>query len=140
MAGTRTLKIMNTQRLRKYQILRGRQVFGAMMLGAKKIESAHLMCFYAYMPEAYFSVLQVAFAVGKKYIKKAVARNKIKRRMREIFRRNRNHYLMPQQCNAPYALFFYYRSGHCIDFNLLETEMQTLLSRLQPLLLAHQNN
>lgn len=131
---------MNTQGLRKYRILRGRQAFGAMMQSAKKIESAHLMCFYAYMPEAYFSVLQVAFAVGKKYIKKAVMRNKIKRRMREIFRRNRSSYLLQQQYAAPYVLFFYYRSGRCIAFHLLETEMRTLLSRLQSLLLAHKNH
>jgi ribonuclease P protein component len=74
---------------------------------------------------------QISFSVPKRLIKKAVDRNKIKRRMREAYRKNK-----PLLCenlknqNRKLAIMFIFLDKNESSFQEIETKIKTLLIRL----------
>ena|SRR6056297_552984 len=70
---------------------------------------------------------KVGFAVSRKYFKKAVTRNLIKRRMREAYRLNKYLLSSPQQqCSR--AVMIIYVGKHALDFRAIEKAMKRSLS------------
>lgn len=75
--------------------------------------------------------VQVVISVPKRNIKKAVERNKIKRQIREIYRKNKitwNEYLIDNnmQCSG----IFIYMAKNSVPFKELELAIISLLERL----------
>ena len=72
---------------------------------------------------------KTGFSVPKKFIKTAVQRNRIKRLMREAFRKNK--YIVMTGAKQQYALMFIYLSREDISQIKMERLMTNLLERLK---------
>tara|TARA_Y100000034_G_scaffold120393_1_gene163247 strand:- start:1293 stop:1700 length:408 start_codon:yes stop_codon:yes gene_type:complete len=72
---------------------------------------------------------KTGFSVPKKFIKTAVQRNRIKRLMRESFRKNK--YIVMTGAHQQYALMFIYLSREDISQIKMEQLMLNLLERLK---------
>ncbi len=70
------------------------------------------------------SVIRAGFVISSKAIKKAVLRNKIKRRAREIFRK-----LLPDLKGAFDMVFIFSNKSRDFEFKDLELGMRTVLKR-----------
>ncbi len=70
---------------------------------------------------------KVGFSVSKKRFKSAVKRNRIKRLMREAYRKNKH--LLHTQNNAFYC-FFIYIEGKIVDYKVVEKAVVKLMSKI----------
>ena len=76
--------------------------------------------------------VQVLVSVPKQVIRKAVNRNKIKRRMREAYRKNKFIlYEFLEQNQGTLILALTYTSKEILPFNLLQEKIIVLLQRLR---------
>ncbi len=79
-------------------------------------------------------VLQAAFSVSKRYFKKAVHRNRVKRLMREAYRLQKNglqHSL--QQGNQQMIVFIMYTGNELPEHMLVMEKIAAVIKRLQKL-------
>lgn len=72
---------------------------------------------------------RVLIAVPKKKIKRAVDRNLIKRRIREVYRLNKQ--LLYHQPGASYHVAIIYQSDEILSFEQIEKNLITLLERFK---------
>jgi ribonuclease P protein component len=76
--------------------------------------------------------VQVLVSVPKQVIRKAVNRNKIKRRMREAYRKNKFIiYTIPEPIKGTLILGLTYTSKEIMPYNLLQEKIIVLLQRLR---------
>jgi ribonuclease P protein component len=77
------------------------------------------------------TLVQAAFTVPKRLIKKAVDRNRIKRIMREAYRLNKH--ILYEHCtaeNKKLALLFVYVAKDSPNFNMIQEKIILILQRL----------
>jgi ribonuclease P protein component len=77
------------------------------------------------------SPVQILLSVPKRNFKKAVDRNKIKRRMREIYRKNKN-ILHEKIKSDTYYIMLIYTGKDIIEYKEAEVKILNLLKRLTP--------
>lgn len=77
--------------------------------------------------------LKVLFSVPKRRIKLAVTRNLIKRRMREVYRLQKNDFLISYLDSHELALHLaiQYVANHPESYDLMYTKMEAALKKLQ---------
>ena len=81
------------------------------------------------------SVLQFGVSVSKKYFKKAVHRNRIKRLIREAYRIQKLPLQQLLKDRAkPLQLFIIYTGKELPDYNLIYTKVAEALERLQKII------
>ena len=74
--------------------------------------------------------VQAAFTVPKRNFKKAVHRNRIKRLMREVYRKNKAlHYPFIELSGKQFALLFIYYGNQLPDYSVTEEKLKLLLDR-----------
>ncbi len=79
--------------------------------------------------------LQTAFSVSKRYFKKAVHRNRIKRLMREAYRLQKNDLQNNlQQSNRCLAVFIIFVAKELPQYPAIVLKMETVLKRLQKIM------
>lgn len=99
-----------------------------------KGSSFHLYPFkvlYLPHPDPTTQVHQVLFAVPKKFIPKAVDRNKIKRRLREAYRLNKDLIFSEKALKVPYVIACVYLSKEKWQYKDLENKLKDSLKRLK---------
>jgi ribonuclease P protein component len=75
--------------------------------------------------------VQILISVPKRNFKKAVDRNKIKRRIKEIYRKNKDIVYQHTRSEA-YYLMLIYTGKHMIEYKEAEVKIIKLLERLIP--------
>lgn len=121
---------MNT--LRKAERLHSKTVIDQMFTGgvSKSFSVYPLRVVYMLMDEqeAYASVL---VSVSKKRFKRAVKRNRVKRQIREAYRKNKHGLLETLETQGkPLAIAFIYLSDQLVSSALIEEKMKVLLARM----------
>lgn len=85
---------------------------------------------YAYNTETPPNLPQVLFSVPKRQFKRAVARNKIKRRCREAYRLNKQPLLEIDAAKRPSYVAFLYIAKEIADYSVIEKSMKRCIERL----------
>jgi ribonuclease P protein component len=86
------------------------------------------------------TIVQVGVTAGKKYFKKAVDRNRIKRLIREAYRLQKNDLIeVLKQKQLKGFLFFMYTDKSIASFPTIEEAMNKALKRLEKLAAANEN-
>ena len=84
------------------------------------------------MPYPLAAPLQVAFAVPKKLKPRAVDRNKIRRRLREAYRKNKHELLSwCTQNNKHIGLLWIYNTKDVLDYVTIEQKTIQMLQKLK---------
>ncbi len=115
---------------RKNEKLCSRKIIQDLALNGKNI---HLSPFrLLWIPSQLISsiTIQAAFSVPKKLFKNAVDRNKIKRRMREAYRKNKSAlYSLISKNNIQYALLFVFIGKEIVSYSETEEKIKIILNR-----------
>ncbi|MGZ3949637.1 MAG: ribonuclease P protein component [Flavisolibacter sp.] len=117
--------------------LKSRKQIENLFLTGKSFSMFPLRVTYKFMPSE-TSTIQVGVTAGKKYFKRAVDRNRLKRLIREAYRLQKadlTEVLKQKQQSA--AVFFMYTGKTLSDFPLIKEATSKCLERLQKL--AQQN-
>jgi ribonuclease P protein component len=124
--------------LRKPEILRGEKNFSFVFQNGKKIEGKLLRCFYCTEitgSEKITSLCRIVFAVSKN-VKRAVDRNRMKRLLRESYRRNKEILWNAQKpITFPRMIVLLYsqrvkKSGELPTFRQTEDDVRDILQKL----------
>ncbi len=113
------------QRFPKKEKLKSKKLIDELFANGKSVKAYPLVMIYNESELEKDISLKAGFSVSKKKIKKAVDRNKIKRRMREAYRINKAGIIsrLPQK----YTLMFICISGEMPSFKSIEESIRKLL-------------
>ncbi|MGA8852721.1 MAG: ribonuclease P protein component [Christiangramia sp.] len=106
------------QQFGKKDRLKSKKLIDKLFVEGKSVKSYPLKLVYTSFDNSEKPELKTGVSVPKKLVKTAVARNRIKRLMREVFRKNK--YLVNNQISTSYALMFIYISREEISYDKLE--------------------
>jgi ribonuclease P protein component len=123
------------EKLPRRSILRGRKNFVHLYRHGKRIEGSLLSCFTAILPNSSGVNVKFCFAVSvQRRAGSAVQRNKIKRWVREAYRRNikvlTDHV---ERTDSPIAVLFSYRrheTNKTIRYADIERDVQYILEKI----------
>jgi len=124
--------------LRKAEILRGYDSFSMVLSKGRSLQAGNVRCFFLESPSS--EKIQVGFSVGRG-IRRSSSRNRLKRLLRESYRRNKNLLLETQKSaedGVKLVFLFMARKGTNPQKVLLaevDQDLKTLLSRLSSRLL-----
>lgn len=132
-ASPSVTKCTGSNRFPKYERLKLKRHFLALYQHGEQIETPSLKVRFRIEPYDFnrFPMeywLKVGFSVPKKRIKKGVVRNRIRRRMREAYRLNRNPLKDAlKKRNLALKLLFIYHLNEEIPYRQIEEDMKFLL-------------
>lgn len=114
----------------KKEKLVNKKYFDFLFSNGKSLKYYPIQAIYINFNEPCFSDFEipnhseVAFAVPKRQFKKAVDRNKIKRKMREIYRLNKF------KIEENFILIFIYKSSQLLDYTRIEKSMLQIFEEI----------
>ncbi|MCH4822468.1 ribonuclease P protein component [Gramella lutea] len=115
------------QKFGKKDRLKSKKIIDRLFIEGKSVKSYPLKLVYVPEDNSDETGLNTAVSVPKKLVKTAVQRNRIKRLMREVFRKNK--YLVINQLTSSYAFMFIYISRDEISYEQLEKSMIKVLEK-----------
>jgi ribonuclease P protein component len=111
--------------------LKSRKRIEELFLNGKNFSVFPLRVTYQFLP-AQETVVEVGVAAGKKYFKKAVDRNRIKRLIREAYRLQKNDLIEALKQNHKKGfLFFMYTDKSIASFSSVKEAMGKCIKRLE---------
>jgi ribonuclease P protein component len=120
--------------------LKSRKKIEELFLAGKNFSAFPLRVTYQFEPEEE-TVIQVGVTAGKKYFKKAVDRNRIKRLTRESYRLQKNDLVeVLKQKGLKGFLFFMYTDKTIASFSVIKEAMNKCLQRLIKLAETNENH
>ncbi|MFI3267834.1 MAG: ribonuclease P protein component [Rikenellaceae bacterium] len=125
---TEIKEIRNT--LPKSERLSGVSTVNKLFSSGTGFTSYPLRCVYCIKPSEDESEAKILVSVGKKYHKRAVKRNKVKRRIREAYRLNKHFLLKNMPKNTSLEIAFIYISKNEEDYNTIENGIKKAFSKL----------
>lgn len=105
--------------------LKSKKLIDSLFVEGKSVKKFPLKLIYLPVETSEKPQLQTGVSVPKKLVKTAVARNRIKRLMREVFRKNK--YLVTNNITGSYAFMFIYISREKAEYESLNKTMIKLL-------------
>ncbi|WP_300433693.1 ribonuclease P protein component [Christiangramia sp.] len=109
----------------KSQKLKSKKLIDQLFMEGKNIKSYPLKLVYIPIVHSENRELKTGVSVPKKLVKTAVKRNRIKRLMREVFRKNK--YLVTKDLTTSYAFMFIHISREEMSYEKLEKSMIKIL-------------
>src|ERR1017187_7184944 len=121
----------------KEEKLKKRKVIEALFKNGKAISANPVRLIWAEAEDKSGKFpLQTGFSVSKRTFKRAVDRNKVKRLMREGFRKNKSEiYAFMEENNLKYSIIFIYTQKKIIPFKDIEQKIISALNRFQETLI-----
>ncbi|MBO4742644.1 MAG: ribonuclease P protein component [Bacteroidales bacterium] len=113
--------------LPKAERLYGRTAIAALMSGGRWEHTAHLRCCYLVGNGLEFNRIMVS--VPKRWFKRAVRRNLLKRRMREAYRLQKE--LLPAGQQGGTDLMFVFSAQQVEEFDVIKEEMASILHKIE---------
>ena len=123
---------MSVYTLRKAETLNSKILIGKMFEGAHSKSFSIFTIRVVYMPVEQGEVpATILISVSKRRFKRAVKRNRVKRQIREVYRKNKQPLLDGLQNKGQrLAIAFIYLSDELVATAELEEKMKTALSRI----------
>tara|TARA_B100000508_G_scaffold140085_2_gene140021 strand:+ start:27450 stop:27836 length:387 start_codon:yes stop_codon:yes gene_type:complete len=119
------------QRLGKSYKLTRKTLINNIFAKGSKINSYPILLRYSLTSEHLPASFQIAFSVPKRNFKKAVDRNKVKRLLREVVRKNKGIIEKKSlQSENKFTLFLIYTGKEIPDYDNLEISIQRVLKKL----------
>lgn len=112
----------------KDEKLKSKKLIDILFQEGKSVKKYPLKLIYLPITNPEIKYFKTGVSVPKKLVKTAVGRNRIKRLMREAFRKNK--YLVTSNLPKPHALMFIYISRDEISLQELNKTMIKLIERL----------
>jgi len=124
----------------KHEKLKSRKAINALFAEGKSFVVAPVRVKYSFVPLAEGTApVQAGVSVSKKSFKRAVARNRIKRLLREAYRLQKRTLLQTAAtANRQLVVFFMYTGKSLPTFELIYNAMTACLNQLQQKVLAHE--
>ena len=111
----------------KEEKLKSKKLIDLLFAEGKSVKSFPLKLIYTSYDQTAEASLKTAVSVPKKLVKTAVQRNRIKRLMREVFRKNK--YLVTNHLSSSHAFMFIYISREEVSYEKLEASMIKVLEK-----------
>ncbi|HKJ49687.1 MAG TPA: ribonuclease P protein component [Christiangramia sp.] len=111
----------------KSEKLKSKKLIDQLFVEGKSIKAYPLKLVYVPFENLEEPELKTGVSVPKKLVKTAVKRNRIKRMMREVFRKNK--YLVNKHLSSSHAFMFIYISRDEITYEKLEACMINILEK-----------
>jgi ribonuclease P protein component len=119
--------------------LKSRKQIEELFLNGKNFSVFPLRVTYQFVP-ANESMVQVGVTAGKRYFKKAVDRNRLKRLIREAYRLQKMDLIEAvKQSGQKGFLFFMYTDKTIASFNTIKEAMDKCLKRLEKIAATNEN-
>lgn len=113
--------------LGKEEKLKSKKIIELLFKEGKRIKSFPIQLIYLPVNHKSEPPIQVGFSVPKRNIKLAVNRNRIKRLLREVYRKQKH--LFSKEINEKYVFMFIYMAKQEINYADLELTMQKLSTK-----------
>ena len=111
----------------KEEKLKSKKLIDLLFAEGKSVKSFPLKLIYTSYDQTDEANLKTAVSVPKKLVKTAVQRNRIKRLMREVFRKNK--YLVTNHLSSSHAFMFIYIFREEVSYEKLEASMIKVLEK-----------
>ncbi|MFT6845383.1 MAG: ribonuclease P protein component [Flavobacteriales bacterium] len=118
------------QGLHKSEKLKSRKLIEQLFSRGKTLKKYPILLVYLEAETTQIKPFQVAVSVSKRKFKKAVDRNRIKRQMRESYRKHKSAFLEIKKNDKKYFAMFIFVGNEHLDSSLIESKINTLLHRL----------
>ena len=131
---TPTAILQGRHTFHKLEKLCSRKLFTELAAKGQKINAFPFRLVWLQSPLPSQYPIQAGFTVPKRNFKKAVDRNRVKRLMREVYRKNKaDLYSLKSVSGSQYALLFIYSGTELPDFPITEEKIKLLLHRFAEL-------
>jgi ribonuclease P protein component len=123
------------QTFNKQERLKSRKLIQQLFAEGKSLNAFPLRLIYLPADHGSPQIIQTAVTVSKRNFKKAVHRNRIKRRIREAYRKNKE-IVYGSENTKKHIFMFIYQGNTELDYRTIEEKMKELLQAF----LSKQNN
>ena len=118
--------------LGKKEKLKSRKQIDTLFATGKSFTVFPIRVTYRFLPTEEEPLAQIGVTVSKRYFKKAVDRNRVKRLLRESYRLQKTDLaLQLHQSHQKAYLFFIYTDNRIASFEVFKTAMSACLRKLQ---------
>lgn len=128
-AGFSSFKAKSKESFSKEEKLKSARQIALVFEQSTSIKDFPILLFYKQIDQEQAAPIQAAFTVSKKNFKRAVDRNRIKRLMREAYRKNKAS-LYESIGDHRYQLVFVYIGKKIEDYSIIAQQIQSLHRKL----------
>jgi ribonuclease P protein component len=114
--------------LGKEEKLKGKKLIQQLFAEGKRVKSFPIQLIYIPNISESETLMKVGFSVPKRNIKLAVDRNRIKRVLREVYRKNK--YKFSENLKNPYIFMFIYMAKEELKYSDLEESLEKVCTKL----------
>jgi ribonuclease P protein component len=115
---------------KKTERLTGQQEIGQLRASGRTYTTYPFRVYWMAVPEKNHAPVQVAFSVSKKRFKKAVVRNKIRRRVKEAYRKHKEVLSWVADEGEKIVVLVVYISDEVLSYSMIEEKLIIALEQL----------